>query len=409
MALPVLACLSLSGAHAGPRAPADAPALVRFRRSLTTADAAARQAAFERFMSEARAAGTPLPAPGGATFVYAARPGEKKVELVGELSRWNSRAALPLERLPGTDLCVLSVSLPRVARIEYQLRVDGRGILDPWARGSNDNGVGGRNSNFAMPGYRDHSVAAIDPAVPHGTVDEFTLSDGRRCAVYRPPGYTTSGSARYPALYLHDGSDYQKRTRVTEIVDTLIARRRIRPLLVVMVDPIRRTEEYSLSDSYVRLTLEELVPRIDRDYRTDARAEGRVAGGVSMGGIVAAGLALSHPDVFGGAFCQSGAYQVRDGYVLHLATQRPRRDLRFWVDVGLYDLSFGGENDLLAAARRFCSALREGGYRPRYQEVPEGHNWTSWRSRLPEALQWLFPAANRRSRSAADRDRHSLS
>ena len=99
----------------------------------------------------------------------------------------------------------------------------------------------------------------------HGSVDEFALSDGRRCAVYRPPGYPADGAERYPALYLLDGSDYGKRARVTEITDALIARGRIRPLIAVMVDPIRRTEEYSLSEAYVRLTLQELVPRIDRE------------------------------------------------------------------------------------------------------------------------------------------------
>jgi enterochelin esterase-like enzyme len=372
------------------RAPREAPALVKLRRALADADPAARRQVVEQFVAATRATGTPLPARGGVSFLYQARPEEKEVQLVGELTGWNPRAGLSMIRIASTDLFTLTISLPRTARIEYQLRVDGRGILDPWARGSNDNGVGGRNSNFAMPGYRDRSLAAIDPEAPHGSVDELKLSDGRRCAVYRPPGYDGNGAARYPALYLHDGSDYQKRARVTEIADTLIARRRVRPLLIVMVDPIRRSEEYSLSDSYVRLTLEELVPRIDRDYRTDARPQARVIGGASMGGIVAAGLALEHPQVFGGALCQSGAYQVKDGHVLHLAAQHPRRDRRFWVDVGLYDLDFGGDANLLHAARRFRDALRSSGYPLRYVETPEGHNWTNWRARLPDALRWLF-------------------
>jgi hypothetical protein len=265
------------------RTPREAASVVGLRRSLADAEPAVRQRIVEQFMATARAAGTPLPTRGGATFVYAAQPGEKEVQLVGELTGWNSQKGLPMIRIAGTDLFSLTVSLPRAARIEYQLRVGGRGILDPWARGSNDNGVGGRNSNFAMPGDRDRSLAAIDPEVTRVAVDEFTLSDGRRCGVYRPPGYDASGAARYPALYLHDGSDYRKRARVTEIADSLIARRRIRPLLIVMVDPVQRFEEYSRGESYVRLMLEELVPRIDRDYRTDARPQGRAVGGASMG------------------------------------------------------------------------------------------------------------------------------
>ena len=313
------------------------------------------------------------------------------MQLVGDLTSWNGKTGLSLSRVPGTDLYTRTIALPAAARIEYQFRVDGRWTMDPWARESSDNGLGGRNSCFAMPGYRDRSLAAIDPAVPPGVVDEFRLSDGRRCAVYHPSGYAAEGMVRYPSLYLLDGSEYRTRAHVTQIADTLIARRRIRPLILVMVDPIQRTEEYSLSDSYLRLTVQELIPRIDREYRTDARPAARAVGGASMGGIAAAGLALEHPELFGAALCQSGAFQVRDGFVLRLAGQPPPKPLRFWVDAGLYDLDFGGEANLLHASRCFRDALRSAGYRFQYREVPEGHTWTHWRGQLPAALEWLFP------------------
>src|SRR5207248_722253 len=88
-------------------------------------------------------------------------------------------------------------------------------------------------------------------------------------------------------------------------------------------------------------TVRELVPRIDRDYRTDARPKSRAVGGASMGGIAAAGLALEHPELFGAALCQSGAFQVRDGFVLRLPARQPPKPLRFWIDVGLYKAKGG--------------------------------------------------------------------
>jgi enterochelin esterase-like enzyme len=60
--------------------------------------------------------------------------------------------------------------------------------------------------------------------------------------------------------------------------------------------------------------------------------------------------------------------------------------------VGLYDLDFGGDSNLLLASRRFRDALRTARCPLRFVEAPEGHNWTNWRARLPEALRWLFPA-----------------
>ncbi len=370
---------------------AEPVALIRLCRSLTGAAPAAIQAAVERFITAVKATGTPLLTAGHVTFIYAAQPGEEKVEVVGDLTGWSPRAALVLMRLAGTRLFTSTLPMARAARVEYQLRIDGHGTLDPWARGSSDNGLGGRNSCFTMPDYRDGSLAFLDPTVPHGRVDEFKLSDGRGCLVYRPPGYDASGTTRYPTLYLHDGAKYRTRARVTEIVDTLIARRLIRPILMVMVDPIQRNEEYSLSDAYVRLTVEELVPRIDGAYRTDPRPAARAVGGASMGGIAAAGLALEHPEVFGMALCQSGAYQIREGHVIRLAAKRAAQPIRFWIDVGRYDLDFGGDANLLVAARRFHAALRvTGQHRARYQEVPEGHNWTHWSGQLPDALKWLF-------------------
>jgi len=57
-------------------------------------------------------------------------------------------------------------------------------------------------------------------------------------------------------------------------------------------------------ESYI---VNDLVPRIDATYRTEATMSHRAIGGLSMGGYGAAYLALAHPDVFDVAAIFSGS------------------------------------------------------------------------------------------------------
>ena len=60
-------------------------------------------------------------------------------------------------------------------------------------------------------------------------------------------------------------------------------------------------------DRYEDFFIQELVPEIDRKYRTRAVASERGISGVSMGGYGALHLAMRHPDVFGSASAHSAA------------------------------------------------------------------------------------------------------
>jgi S-formylglutathione hydrolase FrmB len=60
-------------------------------------------------------------------------------------------------------------------------------------------------------------------------------------------------------------------------------------------------------ERYEDFFIQELVPAIDRGYRTLASRETRGISGVSMGGYGALHLAMRHPEVFGTASAQSAA------------------------------------------------------------------------------------------------------
>ena len=91
------------------------------------------------------------------TFVY--RGAARRVEVVGDFTGWSPRG-LVMREMPGTDVKYYTREFrPRRSRVEYKLIADGEWILDPLNPNRNDNGVGGENSNFTMPGYRASAYA----------------------------------------------------------------------------------------------------------------------------------------------------------------------------------------------------------------------------------------------------------
>lgn len=130
----------------------------------------------------------------------------------------------------------------------------------------------------------------------------------QKFAVYVPPGYDQNTATRYPVLYLLHGigggyTDWTKDWGIAESMDALIAAG-APPFLVVMPNGRNALGGAFYADSPVTgkwktFLVRELVPRIDRDFRTIAKPGARGIAGHSMGGFGAIRLAMRHPDVFG--------------------------------------------------------------------------------------------------------------
>lgn len=131
--------------------------------------------------------------------------------------------------------------------------------------------------------------------------------------VLLPPDYST-GRRRYPVLILLHGYGGSRQTwlRNTELLTG------VRPLDVIVVLPesgrrwfINDHEGYRYEDYLVR----ELVPLIDRNFRSVADRTGRAIAGFSMGGAAAVFQALRHPAIFSVAASLGGAFgaPLREG------------------------------------------------------------------------------------------------
>ncbi len=323
------------------------------------------------------------------TFVY--RGDAKRVEVVGDFTGWAPRGHL-LRELPIPNVKYYTLTFPKTARVEYKFIADGEWILDPLNPNRNDNGVGGENSFFRMPDYRGSTLADNPPPGPlmmfaEHEVPSRLLGGSRKIKVYLPQGYMNSRE-RYPVLYLQDGTDYYNRTRADLIAGNLIAQKKVPPFIIVFIDPKERMKEYWANDQFADFMARELVPFVDSHFRTVADRNQRALLGASLGGVISVWTALRHPDVFARVGGQSSAFQIDEERVvaaLGKLDEESRRKfpLRFYFDVGRME-------SVLNVSRRVRVILAAKGYPVTYRESEAGHNYTTWRDQLAEALTALW-------------------
>ncbi len=132
--------------------------------------------------------------------------------------------------------------------------------------------------------------------------------------VYLPPQYEQEPARRFPVVYFLHGSTG------TESSDAGLARHVHAEILAGRIDPVIYVFPNGGAESYYRdwpdstvkaetLLVRELLPMIDRDYRTLDRPGARGICGFSMGGDGAIRLALKYPDLFGTAASLAAALE----------------------------------------------------------------------------------------------------
>lgn len=244
---------------------------------------------------------------------------------------------------------------------------------------------------------------AWDPRpVPHGTIhrqwyDSKALGVPRSVVIYTPPGYA-SGPQKYPVLYLLHGSGGTELSWIDEgavnvMLDNLIADKKVKPMIVVM--PFGHTEAslrpgndptYTGRDQakFTKEFLDELMPMIERDFRTESGPDRRAIAGFSMGGVQARQIGLAHMERFHsiGMFSASLA---------GLVEQLPDDVQPVFGDLRVLFLGVGDqETNLVNQHRAFTSRLVQGQIHHTYVVVPGGHTFHVWRRNLRDFVQLLF-------------------
>ncbi|HVA88886.1 MAG TPA: alpha/beta hydrolase family protein, partial [Chloroflexota bacterium] len=164
----------------------------------------------------------------------------------------------------------------------------------------------------AVPAYGEPATgpASIGPNLLHTlTLYSPALHAFTRVNVLLPAGYARSRQ-RYPVLYLLHGfsNSYASWAQDTDLI------RFAHSYSIIIVMPDGGNGWY-INDAnggprWEDYHIHQLIPFIDRHYRTIASRAGRAIAGLSMGGFGALSYAARHPDLFIAAASFSGALDV---------------------------------------------------------------------------------------------------
>jgi len=205
--------------------------------------------------------------------------------------------------------------------------------------------------------------------------------------VYLPPCYHQLPERRYPVLYLLHGQTYTEeqwdRLGVDETADALIAAGQIPPLLIVMP---REQDDLTLppENRYGEAILLDLIPYIDRNYRTREGHAYRAIGGVSRGGNWAVYLGLSHWETFGAlgghstpSFATLGPPRIRE-YLLAIPENKIPR---------IY-LDAGEDDGKLLFTLELEAVLTEENILHEWHLFLGAHDEEYWSAHIEDYLRW---------------------
>jgi enterochelin esterase-like enzyme len=324
----------------------------------------------------------------------------------------------------------------------YSFNVNGVATLDPRNINTRRNGLRIENT-LLIPG--PESADYMVNAVPHGAVslEWYGSAKGganRRAYVYTPAVYKSS-SERYPVLYLlHGGSGDEDAWvscgRASQILDNLIAQGRARPMIVVMPngnitriaapDYVKAPAALPANQDPGRFPLfpetivQDLVPFIDKTYRTRTDRDSRAIAGLSVGGAQTMYTAFNHLDLFAWVAAFSGGYPVMPGVGIDIpappnAASLKGPDLTRSIDpvkfaallpqlnsaandrLRLLYISIGTADTLAPTTHEVVKqVLKEKGVKYRLVEhAGYIHEWPVWRVTLKGLLPLLFQPASR--------------
>ncbi len=342
----------------------------------------------------------PLVDPTGVTFVY--RGEADKVLLRCFIH--GLPTAQELQRIADTDLWLLRIDLPVNSRIEYKFELvrgeHGEWITDPFNPVKAADPFGA-NSVCQGYGYERPEWTLRDAASRQGALDEVhvssaALDSARRLIVYLPARFRRT--RRYPLLLVHDGEDYLRFADIKIVLDNLIHRLEIPPMIVCLSQSPDRLTEYAGHEAHARFLTEEVLASMRARYPLIDEPAARGLMGASFGGVASLYTAWRYPGFYDRLLLQSGSFAFSDigthrrgpvfdpvvAFVNEFRGRPGKPASRMYLSCGIYE-------SLIYENRSLVPLLNEQGIQVRFEEVRDGHNWQNWRDRLRTGLSWLFP------------------
>lgn len=310
----------------------------------------------------------------------------------------------PFLHLDGTDLWYLILDLPEKSNLQYKLNIqhgeDHHWILDPLNshRALDPFGANSvcRTAGTKRPEWTFPDADARPGELRNVEIHSKAFGESRRVRVYLPARFRRG--RRYPLLVVHDGSDFLRFSDLKTVLDNLIHRLEVAPMIVALTDANERLVEYPNHPEHADFLCQDLVPWMEDNFPLIKQPRARCLMGASFGGVASLSTAWRYPGFFGRLLLQSGSFAFTDigdhqrgpafdpvvEFVNAFREQPGRPSERVFVSCGTYE-------SLIYENRSMVPLLQSTGMEVRYVEARDGHNWENWRDRLREGLSWLFP------------------
>ena len=236
-----------------------------------------------------------------------------------------------------------------------------------------------------LPAATNTSLACLTSP---GRVEESSLDStnpSQEFRIYLPPCYDEKADQRYPVLYLLHGQTYTDdqwvRIGAAAAADELILSGEVAPFLIVFPDD--RYWNLPPGAGFGQRLVEELIPYVDANYRTQSDRNHRAVGGLSRGAGWALRLGLTRWDLFSSiglhslAVLQSDASEIREWLVEIPPASQPR----VFMDIG--------DNDPeLSMARRVEAQFNRAGLPHEWHLYGGAHTEEYWSAHVEEYLWW---------------------
>jgi enterochelin esterase family protein len=205
-------------------------------------------------------------------------------------------------------------------------------------------------------------------------------------------------------IVFQDGMFYLGETpNAAAVLDSMIAAGELPPTVGVFIEPgdligypsggrHNRSFEYDrLSDAYVRLVLEDVLPRAIGHLNISTDPARRVICGMSSGGLAAMVAAWHRPDQFGGVISHCGSFtNVRSaGAFPAMVREEAKRPIRVFLQSGANDMN-RAMGSWAVANFDMAAALKLRGYDYRLEFGHGGHTLHHGAAIFPQTLRWIW-------------------
>ena len=233
--------------------------------------------------------------------------------------------------------------------------------------------------------------------------DSPTIGMQRRMTIYTPYGYENNPRGKYPVLYLLHGAGGDEEAWISmgytrQIMDNMIEKGEAEPMIVVMPNgnpwqeaaktyglPERQFDwrDPAFANLYVNSIVKDIIPYVEKHFRTINKPEGRAVAGLSMGGGHTMAVTNLYPGMFG--YICPLSMGIREGQEIDSQLQAIKK-----AGYKLYWVGCGDQDFLFESANALHQALERNGLEHTYHVSGGGHTWPNWRTFLTIFGKLLF-------------------